>query len=164
MLSKEQLEQFREAASERLGGGMLKSEQRQLLEHVQYLELQLRAANAFLQAETKRADAAESRIASIEKLAQCVTVKNYLALSDDEKAQCFAVMIKQDRAQIDMIKHLEERADANERDAERYAAIRNANMDERNRLEHYAANALDAAIDTAMAPSHATIQSLSTKE
>ncbi len=59
MLSKEQLEQFREAASERMGGGMLKSEQRQLLEHVQYLELQLRAANTFLQAETERADANE---------------------------------------------------------------------------------------------------------
>lgn len=59
MLSKEQLEQFREAAGERLGGGMLKSEQRQLLEHVQYLELQLRAANAFFQAETERADANE---------------------------------------------------------------------------------------------------------
>lgn len=59
MLSKEQLEQFREAAGERLGGGMLKSEQRQLLDHVWYLELQLRAANTFLQAETERADANE---------------------------------------------------------------------------------------------------------
>jgi hypothetical protein len=54
MLSKEQMEQFREAASERLGGGMPKSEQRQLLEHVQYLELQLRSAKAMQQAETER--------------------------------------------------------------------------------------------------------------
>ena len=34
-------------------------------------------------------------------------------------------------------------------DAERYRLLRNASMDERNRLEHYAGPALDAAIDTA---------------
>lgn len=42
------------------------------------------------------------------------------------------------------------RADANEQDAKRYATLRNANMDYRNRLEHYSGSALDVVIDKLM--------------
>jgi hypothetical protein len=42
----------------------------------------------------------------------------------------------------------EERRQAQlEKDAERYRKLRNASMDERNRLEHYAGPALDEALD-----------------
>ena len=41
---------------------------------------------------------------------------------------------------------------ARDRDAERYRYIRDSRPEERNRLEHYASDALDAAIDSAMKP------------
>lgn len=45
----------------------------------------------------------------------------------------------------------EQRAEARqaalEKDAQRYRKLRNASMDERNRLEHYAGPALDEALD-----------------
>jgi len=37
------------------------------------------------------------------------------------------------------------------KDAERYLKIRNASMDDRNRLEHYAGQALDVALDASPA-------------
>lgn len=86
--------------------------------------LALKAAKAMQQAETERADKAESELQRINRLAQCGTVQNFLALSDDEKGKAFAVMMRTDKAQIDMINELEVRADANERDAERYRYIR----------------------------------------
>lgn len=41
----------------------------------------------------------------------------------------------------------EDRQAALERDARRYRKLRNASMDERNRLEHYAGPELDKALD-----------------
>lgn len=48
------------------------------------------------------------------------------------------------------IAELEQQLEEARKDAERYLYLRNANMDERNRIEHYASSALDAAIDAAI--------------
>lgn len=68
--------------------------------------LALKAAKAMQQDETERADKAESELQRIHKLAQCGTVQNFLALSDDEKGKAFAVMMRTDKAQIEMINEL----------------------------------------------------------
>lgn len=73
MLTKQHLHLFRVAASAKIGGGMLKSEQNELLNYVDELHAQLdvlqddytaqglalKAAKAMQQAETERADANE---------------------------------------------------------------------------------------------------------
>ena len=71
---------------------------------------------------------------------------NELALTNmpaiAEKAPAFAPRQQQHREQ-----RAEARQAALERDAQRYRKLRNASMDERNRLEHYAGPELDKMLD-----------------
>lgn len=82
---------------------------------------------------------------SVESLFQMIDT-----LEENATAQALALKAAKAMQQAET-----ERADANERDAARYRYLRNAGMNERNMLEHYAWHALDYAIDRLMARSMA---------